>query len=143
MESMGKTEQICQLAIEKCIDIFEKVSNLGISEDDRYGKTPKSAQITYFKTIPGKTRLSNKREHIQYWKYENEELKSVNSIKDKSMFVRDGMYYDIASFDFEIKVDSVILIYTMGPRFGRCIEYKIKDENGKVKLDNGEIQWVS
>jgi len=140
---MEMIEQVCQIIIEKCIDIFERVRNVESTEGNNYGKPPESAQITYFKIIPGKTRLSNKREHIQYWKYENEELKSVNSIKDRSMFVRDGMYYDIASFDFEIKVDSVILIYTMGPRFGRCIEYKIKDENGKVKLDNGEIQWVS
>lgn len=140
---MEMIEQVCQIVIEKCIDIFERVRNVEPTEGNNYGKPPKCAQITYFKTIPGKTKLSNKRENIQYWKYQNEELKSVNSIKDRSMFVRDGMYYDIASFDFEIKVDSVILIYTMGPRFGRCIEYKIKDENGKVQLDNGEIKWVS
>ena len=140
---MEMIEQVCQIVIEKCIDIFERVRNVESTEGNNYGKPPKCAQITYFNTISGKTKLSNKREHIQYWKYENEELQSVNSIKDRSMFVRDGMYYDIASFDFEIKVDSVILIYTMGPRFGRCIEYKIKDENGKVKLDNGEILWVS
>ncbi|MBQ3558108.1 MAG: hypothetical protein IJA07_01180 [Agathobacter sp.] len=134
---------ICQAALEKCISIYEEFRNTEGLQESIYGVFPKCVQITQFKTILGKTKLSNKKENIQFWKYENAELKSVEIIRDSTLFIRDGMFYDVASFSFEIEEEKVIIEYIFGPRFGRGLEFKIEYENNHVLLGNEKHIWVS
>lgn len=136
-------EQICQVVLEKCISIYKEFGKPEELQENKYGTFPKCAQITYFKTIHGKTKLSDKKENIQYWKYESAELKSVETIQDRAHFVRDGMFYNVASFDFEIEEETVTIMYTFGPRFGRGIEFKISYENNQIVLVDEKYIWVS
>lgn len=134
---------IYQAVLEKCISIYEEFRNSEELQGNIYGMFPKCVQITQFKTIHGKTKLSNKKENIQFWKYENTELKSVEVIRDSTLFLRDGMFYDVASFSFEIEEEKVILEYIFGPRFGRGLEFKIRHENNRILLGDEKHIWVS
>lgn len=136
-------ELICQAVLEKCISLYEEFRNTEGLQENIYGVFPKCVQITQFKTIHGKTRLSNKIENIQFWKYENTELKSVEIIRDSTLFIRDGMFYDVASFSFEIEEEKVIIGYIFGPRFGRGLEFKIRYENNRILLCDEKHIWVS
>lgn len=141
---MGSIELICECALSKCISIYESskmsVENL---QDYRYGGFPQAIFIEYFKIISGKTKLSNKREIIKVWEYKNKELEVVEKKEvDRSPAI-EGMFYKKGCFSFEIEAEKVRVQYVLGPRYGRCIEFEIKKENGKVLLCNEKILWVS
>lgn len=136
-------DQICKIALEQCILIYENARGAEKLQGDVYGTFPQSAQITQVKTIFGKTKLSDKKEKIQFWKYENKELVKVETIKDREHFLRDGMFYNVASIDFEIMGEKIRIVYVFGPRFGRCVEFEIKYENGIIFLGEEKHIWVS
>ncbi|MGN0245527.1 MAG: hypothetical protein ACI4DK_06155 [Lachnospiraceae bacterium] len=136
-------EKICQSVLEKCIHIYEEIRGTEDLYTEEYGKFPQCMQIEFFRTISGKTKLSDKKESICFWKYENGKLETVPEIRDQSLFTRDGMFYNIADFKFEIKERHILIQYVLGPRFGRGIEFEIIYKNGDIFFGNEKVIWVS
>ncbi len=135
-------DEILNLALEKCISIFEENKKGTQPLDvDVYGKFPEYALFYYREVIPGKTRLSNKDNILQAWEYSEKKLKETSNMDIEVN--KSGMYYDVAKFHFEIESEKVKIQYVFGPRFGRCIEYSIKKDNGKISIVDEKVIWVS
>ena len=135
-------DEILNLALEKCISIFEETEkDTQLLKTDVYGKFPEYALFYYKEMIPGKTRLSNKDKILQVWKYSEKELTEI--FNEDVEVSKSGMYYDVAKFYFEIESEKVKIQYVFGPRFGRGIEYSVKSENGKLFIGDEKVIWVS
>lgn len=52
------------------------------------------------------------------------------------------MFYNKASFAFEIEETKVILEYVFGPRFGRGLEFTAKYENNQITLADKKHIWA-
>lgn len=129
--------------VEKCISVYEEYKKLSETvSGNRLGKFPEYVVIRQIKTIPGKTKLSNKREVISIWKYENSILQLLENDINIEL-VRDGMYYDVAQFWFEIEGDNVKMSYTFGPRFGRGIHYDLLKDDLGWTVYNEKNLWTS
>lgn len=143
VNDMDSVELICECAISKCISIYEELKkSFGDLQESNYGSFPQYIFIEYYKTINGRTKLSNKRERIKMWEYENKKLKVLEKKQEDLQSVVEGMFYKEGKFSFEIESEKVRMQYVLGPRNGRCIEYEIKEESGKVLLCNEKTIWV-
>lgn len=133
---------IIDLMIQKCIELFELEQQKAFPQDGiNYGKPPQTAIIEY-----GLGEIGDQITDVQKkWLYKNGCLEETDMEREVNLEQRNGMYYSEAYFGFFIDMDNhlVYLNICYGPRYGRGIQFELKQEETIVYLYNDKVLWVS
>jgi hypothetical protein len=135
--------------IEEALMMFQKYFidlvkvTLEYDELGKHGSPPGSLIFAYHdkysKKGPGIGNI------IKKWRISTTTISEISVNIEPEHQPQDGMYYNEGHgfFAFDKSIKNLILWWQVGPRYGQGYNYKVKDVNNQVVIDEPYLLWMS
>ena len=145
---MDNREQARKLLLDKCISIFEELSNKESKELDekKCGTMPQIAIIKYFDNCGSYIGDYFRTKPDTTWELGHGIVDIVSNSREHKQNPISGRYFCEASFfiSWNSECEKAFLIYHMGPRYAVAWSYSLEeDSDGQAILANQEFLWMS